>query len=153
MVFADETALAATDFARVPATFNIAQNIAQREPMYTVASPQLRALRQALRENYIDAAACERRYRHYSNLGAWVRSALREHGIAPLVDGEGAAPVICTFALRCAGAARRCVDAGFHIAYESSYLAQRRWGQISIMGDLSQESVEGVLALLQAPAV
>jgi hypothetical protein len=77
-----------------------------------------------------------------------VREQFRQRGIEPLVDGENAAPVICTFALKDRDMARQCADAGFFIAHESSYLAQRGWGQISVMGDLDREQIEGVFDLL-----
>ena len=148
MVFADERTLRETPFDQVPATFDLAQNIRQCAPMYTVASPQLRALRQALDENYRGAKSRGKRYAHYCALGTWVRAALRERGLQPLVDDETAAPVICTFELTDAEIARRCSDAGFQIAHESGYLVERGWGQISVMGDLTRQSVEGVFAAL-----
>lgn len=149
MVFADDAALRKTPFHQMPATFNLAQNIAQREPMYTIASPQLRGLRQALIENYADIASCMKRYEHYCELSTWVRASLRRRGVPPLVDDETAAPTICTFALSDEEAVRRCKDAGFQIAHESNYLAERGWGQISVMGDLSRRSIEGIFDRLQ----
>jgi aspartate aminotransferase-like enzyme len=148
MVFADEKTLAETDFNCMPATFNIAQNVEQREPMYTVASPQLNALREALRENYEDALLCERRYAHYCALNRRVRQELRRREIVPLVDDESAAPVVCTFALKDPEAAKRCAASGFNIAHESGYLAQRGWAQISVMGDLTWQQVQGAIELL-----
>jgi aspartate aminotransferase-like enzyme len=144
MVFADEATLRETAFDKVPATFDLAQNIAQRTPMYTVASPQLLALRRALDENYADAGSRARRFAHYCTLGAWVRTMLRRRGLPVLVDDETAAPVICTFSLPSRHFARRCGDLGFQIAHESGYLEERSWGQISIMGDLTQQDIEGV---------
>jgi aspartate aminotransferase-like enzyme len=132
----------------MPATFNLAQSIAQREPMFTVASPQLRALRQALRKSFGDAASRAARYEHYRALSRWVQEQLCSRGIVPLVDDESAAPVICTFHLRDRETARRCAEAGFVIAHESGYLVQRGWGQISVMGDLDRERIEGVFDLL-----
>jgi len=148
MVFVDDAMLAVTDFNCLPATFNLAQSIAQREPMFTVASPQLRALRQALRKSFGDAASRAARYEHYRTLSRWVREQLRDRAIVPLVDDESAAPVICTFHLRDRETARRCAEAGFVIAHESGYLVQRGWGQISVMGDLDRERIEGAFDLL-----
>lgn len=148
MVFADERLLRETSFDCVPATFNLAKNVAQRAPMYTIASPQLLALRQALDENYGDARSRARRYAHYRELSGWVRTELRQRGVRPLVDDETAAPVICTFPLEGRGIAARCSDAGFQIAHESGYLEQRGWGQISVMGDLTRQRIEGVFAAL-----
>jgi aspartate aminotransferase-like enzyme len=148
MVFADETMLRETSFDGVPTTFHLANNIASREPMFTVASPPLRALHQALDENYRDAQSRSRRYAHYCSLARWVRGELRGRGMVPLVDDETAAPVICTFALGHAEVARRCSEAGFQIAHESKYLTERGWGQISVMGDLTQRSIEAIFDLL-----
>lgn len=149
MVFADERMLRETPFEQVPATFNLAKNVKQCAPMYTIASPQLRALRQALDENYRDARSRARRYEHYRELSGWVRSELRQRGICLLVDDDSAAPVICTFPLANRRAAQRCSDAGFHISHESGYLEQRGWGQISVMGDLTRQRIEGVFAALE----
>lgn len=149
MVFADERMLRETSFESVPATFNLARNVAQHAPMYTIASPQLLAMRQALDENYSDARSRARRYAHYRELSGWVRTELRQRGVCPLVDDETAAPVICTFPLVSRSIATRCSDAGFHIAHESGYLEQRGWGQISVMGDLTRQRIEGVFAALE----
>lgn len=149
MVFADEHMLRETSFERVPATFNLAKNVEQGAPMYTIASPQLRALKQALDENYRDARSRARRYEHYRELSSWVRSELRQRGICLLVDDDSAAPVICTFPLASHSAAHRCSDAGFHISHESGYLEQRGWGQISVMGDLTRQRIEGVFNALE----
>ncbi len=148
IVFADDAAVHETPFERVSVTFNIAQNIALQEPMYTVASPQLFALRQALFENYLDAPSRIKRYGHYQALGTWIRESLQRCGITPLVDNETAAPTICTFSLNDKQCAERCRAAGFYIAHESSYLAERGWGQISVMGDLTQSSIEGIFDVL-----
>lgn len=148
MVFASEATLRETRFDRMPATFDIAENIRQRAPMFTIASPQLCALREALEENYRDAESRARRYAHYCALGNWVRASLRRSGCRVLVDDETAAPVICTFALEDAEIAHRCSEAGFRIAHESEYLAQRGWGQISVMGDLTQQLIEDVFGVL-----
>jgi aspartate aminotransferase-like enzyme len=101
-----------------------------------------------LDENYRDAKSRAKRYAHYDALGKWVRAALRERGLRPLVDDEMAAPVICTFELTDGEIARRCSDAGFQIAHESGYLMERGWGQISVMGDLTRQCVEGVFEAL-----
>jgi len=60
------------------------------------------------------------------------------------VDDDTAASVICTFELADAEIVRRCSDAGFQIAHKSGYLVERGWGQISVMGDLTQACIEGV---------
>jgi aspartate aminotransferase-like enzyme len=121
--------------------------VRQREPLFTLPTPQLLALDEALEMSYVDAAAAATQYADYRALGTWVRAELLRRGLKALVEEESAAPTICTFVLP-VGSAERCRRAGFHIACESGYLRQRRWGQISVMGELDAETIAPVFDLL-----
>lgn len=146
-VFASEAALDDMDCDKMPASFNLREMTRQREPLFTLPTPQLLALDEALEMNYADASTAATRYADYRALGTWVRSELSRRGLKTLVEEGSAAPTICTFALPM-GSAERCRRAGFHIAYESSYLKQRRWGQIGVMGELDAEMIAPVFDLL-----
>ena len=147
-VFAGEAALERIRGEDLPATFDIVQAIGQREPMFTVPSPQLMALHAALEERYADQGEVERRFAHYARLGERVREELRVRGFRLVAEESAGAPPISSFAVPSAAAMRACYDAGFRIAYESEYLRRRGWAQISVMGDLDEETVMPVFDLL-----
>jgi aspartate aminotransferase-like enzyme len=131
----------------MPACFNIRAGIYQREPLFTLPSPQVLALEEVLRSYYADAEAANRRFRHYAELGTWVRGELRARGCSLVTAEEFAAPTICTFPLP-DRAVERCREHGFRIAYESQYLRERGWGQIGVMGDLNEKTVAKVFDAL-----
>ncbi len=148
-VFAREAALHRIQFDQLPATFDLRDAVRSDAPMFTIASPQLLALEQALIANYCDAGVARDRFRHYEQLGQWTREQLRLAGLEPLVSGPDAAPTIATFRLPHAQIPQACRDAGFLIAYESGYLRQRGWGQISVMGDLDEQRLGPLFSSLR----
>ncbi len=143
LVFIENDFLKEIPFDGMPAYFNIREMIFQREPLFTLPSPQVLALEDVLRTNYANAEASGRRFQHYAELGAWVRGELRARGCSLVTAEEFSAPTICTFPLP-GQAVERCLEKGFRIAYESRYLRERGWGQISVMGDLSKKTVARV---------
>jgi len=143
LIFIDEEILKDIRFDKMPTSFNIRAGIYQREPLFTLPSPQVLALEEVLRSYYADAEAADRRFRHYAELGAWVRGELRARGCSLVTAEEFAAPTICTFPLP-ERAVERCRARGFRIAYESQYLRERGWGQISVMGDLNERMIAKV---------
>ncbi len=147
-VFAGEAALTQIRGEELPATFDIVQAIGQREPMFTVPSPQLMALHAALEERYADQGEVERRFAHYAGLGERVRAELRARGFRLVAEESAGAPPISSFAVPSTAAMLACYDAGFRIAYESEYLRRRGWAQISVMGDVDWETVRPVFDLL-----
>ena len=146
-VFAEERVMEETCFDRMPAYFNVREAARQREPLFTLPSPQLLALAQALAMHYDCRGSAARRFEHYAELGAWTRSELRARGCSLVTAECSAAPTVCTFPMP-EGAERRCRQLGFRIAHESRYLRERGWGQISIMGDLSEERIRPVFDAL-----
>jgi aspartate aminotransferase-like enzyme len=147
LIFVEEDMLKKICFKKMPSYFNIRAGICQREPLFTLPSPQLLALTEALRSRYADAEATTRRFDHYARLGSWVRSELRARGCSLVTAETFAAPTICTFPLP-EHAVERCKQRGFRIAYESQYLRERGWGQISVMGDLCEQTVGKVFDAL-----
>jgi aspartate aminotransferase-like enzyme len=147
LIFIEEEILKKIRFEKMPACFNIRAGIYQREPLFTLPSPQVLALEEVLRRYYPDAEAANRRFRHYAELGAWVRGELRARGCSLVTAEEFAAPTICSFPLP-DRAVERCRARGFRIAYESQYLRERGWGQIGVMGDLNERMIAKVFDAL-----
>jgi aspartate aminotransferase-like enzyme len=111
-------------------------------PLFTISSPLLFALVEALRQNYSSDARRLARYTHYHSLGQWTRRQIRDNGLTPLAQDEIAAPTITTFPLPSPAFPRQCLQAGYKISHESEYLARHRWGQIATMGNLDQAQLE-----------
>lgn len=134
----------------LPPSFDLLRMCETRGPLTTVPSPLLLALGQALEINYATQEAIARRLRQYCVLGQQVRAALRTAGIGPLAHGSIAAPNITTFALPDPKFAEQCLNAGYQIAHESSYLQNRGWGQIATMGDFTPEVLTPLFESLPA---
>jgi aspartate aminotransferase-like enzyme len=147
LIFIEEEILKKIRFDKMPSCFNIRAGIYQREPQFTLPSPQVLALEEVLRRYYADAEAANRRFRHYADLGAWVRGELRARGCSLVTAEEFAAPTICSFPLP-DRAVERCRARGFRIAHESQYLRERGWGQIGVMGDLNERMIAKVFDAL-----
>jgi aspartate aminotransferase-like enzyme/N-acyl-L-homoserine lactone synthetase len=139
-VFVDDSVLEQISFERMPEYFNIREACRQREPLFTLPSPQLVGLAEALAMYYANADDATRRFRHYEDLGAWTRAELRARGCTLVTAEEFAAPTICTFPLPKQGV-ERCRRSGFRVAHESCYLRVRGWGQVSVMGDLDAQRI------------
>ncbi|MGC2161712.1 MAG: aminotransferase class V-fold PLP-dependent enzyme [Silvibacterium sp.] len=110
-------------------------------PVTTVPSSLLFALARALEIQYGSPEAVAERFREYRALGEQTRRALRAAGLEPLAAEDIAAPTITTFALPSPGFPEQCLEAGYQIAHESSYLQQRGWGQIATMGNVTPASL------------
>ncbi|MGH9586911.1 MAG: aminotransferase class V-fold PLP-dependent enzyme [Acidobacteriaceae bacterium] len=120
-------------------SFDLLRMYVTRGPLTTVPSPLLFALARALEMNYATEEAVARRLRQYCVLGQQVRRTLQAAGIDPLADDSIAAPNITTFTLPGPEFAERCLEAGYQIAHDSSYLRNRGWGQIATMGNTTPE--------------
>ena len=72
-------------------------------------------------------------------------------GLSPIMSEAAASPVVTTFSLQDLALLERCERAGFLVAHESGYLRARRWAQICTMGDLSQQTLEPLFAMLERP--
>ncbi len=149
-VFAAPGSLDDKQLHRLPACFDIRSAIHQRGSLFTAPSPQLVALDSALELNYADCEAASARFAEYRRLGSWVRARMRECGLAPLASEADAAPSITTFEIPFVGFVEKCRRAGFEIASESSYLRERGWAQIAIMGAVRRTELEPLFAAIQA---
>jgi aspartate aminotransferase-like enzyme/GNAT superfamily N-acetyltransferase len=78
------------------------------------------------------------RYVRLAEASAWLHHRLRRLGFTVVAEPEHAAPGICTIALPAAAPAESIGAAmeaeGYLLAYQSGYLRQRNWLQISLMG-------------------
>ncbi|HWG18976.1 MAG TPA: aminotransferase class V-fold PLP-dependent enzyme [Terracidiphilus sp.] len=149
-VFASSSALERLAGKQLCPTFDLAQAAAQEGPVSTVSTPLVSAVCEALRQNFFDAEACDRRFEHHRELGTWIRARIRELGLNPLAAEQDAAPTITSFPLPSPGFAGRCERAGFRIAHESEYLRTRGWGQIATMGNVTRASLEPLFEGLKA---
>ena len=81
-----------------------------------------------------------------------MRSALRVHGLTSLAHEEHAAPGIITLPLggetRAAEIANALLDRGFEVAWRSSYLKERNWLQLALMGEIEEDAVRRLPAAL-----
>jgi aspartate aminotransferase-like enzyme/N-acyl-L-homoserine lactone synthetase len=129
-------------------TFDLVGAIQTRGPSSTVSSPLVCALAEALQQNYATPAAAQARYRHYEELGRASRTELRALGLKLLAPEDSAAPIISTFPLPSRSFPWQCLRAGFRIAHESDYLRAHNWGQIAVMGDISQATLSPLFSAL-----
>jgi len=129
-------------------SFDLLRMHQTRGPVSTVLSSLLFALARSLEDDYGSPEAAARRFQEYSLLGQRTRSQMRSLGLAPLATEATAAPNITTFALPDCSFPKRCLDAGFQIAYESQYLQSRNWAQIATMGNVTSASLDPLFEAL-----
>ena len=153
LVFADLGQLGHLDLSRVPSYLDLPAALRTVGPRYTFPSSTLLALETAL-ESFATPEKASACYDRYRQLGAYVRSRLRQVGLPPLADEACAAPVITTFAPPAdetsEGFVGRCQDLGYAIGGASGYLQERRLVQIATMGAIRQEDVAPLFDHLQA---
>jgi aspartate aminotransferase-like enzyme len=143
IVFADARQLSGLDTSRVPSYFDLAAALATPGTRYTFPSSTLRALDAALAA-YATPEKARARYRHYAEMGAFVRQRLRALGLEPLAAEACVAPVVTTFAPPLEATAEafvaRCHFWGYAIGGQSGYLAEQRLVQIATMGAVTREA-------------
>ncbi|MBI1917630.1 MAG: aminotransferase class V-fold PLP-dependent enzyme [Planctomycetes bacterium] len=153
LVFADLSQLGHLDLSRVPSYLDLPAALRTTGPRYTFPSSTLLALETAL-ESFATPEKAHACYDRYRQLGAYVRSRLRQVGLPPLADEDCAAPVITTFAPPAdetsEGFVARCHTLGYAIGGASGYLQERRLVQIATMGAVRQEDVAPLFDHLHA---
>ena len=91
-------------------------------------------------------------YAAISNRARKVRKAVEQAGLTILASGESAADAIVTIALPKGLSAMQLGDNlflnGFNVHYESAYLRERNWLQISCMNDVAEKELTRMLELL-----
>jgi aspartate aminotransferase-like enzyme len=139
------------DFApapeRLPRYLDLGFYAAQGGIPFTTSSNLLYALQTALRR-----VIWQDKYRQIAEDGAWLRGRLREVGL-PIVAPDGqASPAVVSIALPREISSKsvgwRLKKAGYLLSYNSSYLIQRNWIQICLMGEWSRPTLETLPNLL-----
>ena len=133
MVFASEIPAA----RRVPVYLDLAAALSTQGSRFTFSTPLLEALGAALEIP-----------RDYVSLGGLVRQRLHERAIAPLVDGDQAAPTVTTFHAPFESFLDRCRELGYLVGGESGYLRQRGLAQIATMGAVAASHIEDLFQRL-----
>lgn len=119
------------------------------EVPYTFCSNLVAALDAALERQRF-----EERFSQITDLAAWLRAGLRERGLRILAPDDYASPAVTTIVLPPGSPAHRVARSlearGFHLAHHSSYLRERNWIQICLMGEYTREELTPLLDLFGA---
>ena len=152
-VFADPSDLAHLDPDAIPSYLDVASTLKTVGPRFTVPSPLVRAMDAALLPLSSPAKRLVR-FAEIRRLGNRIRQTLLAIGITPLAPAETASPAIVTFTPpnneSAADFVAKCHRWGFQIAGQSGYLAERGLVQIAVMGHVSDEEIEPLIAHLQS---
>jgi len=150
-VFADPRELAHLPAEAVPTYLDVPATLAASGPRFTVPSPLVTALDAAL-SVFATPEARTRRFAQVQQLGNSLRTRVREIGLIPLAPDSCASPAIVTFAPPAGELAAefvaRCGRAGFLIAGQSGYLAERGLVQVAVMGDVTEAHIDELFGQL-----
>ncbi|HUR55199.1 MAG TPA: aminotransferase class V-fold PLP-dependent enzyme, partial [Gemmataceae bacterium] len=150
-VFADPADLTHIDPDTIPTYLDVPSTLSVVGPRFTVPSPLLLALGAAL-EPLSTPELLSKRLRGVCELGRYLRGRLRDLGLVPMAADAHANPSIVTFAPPPGEAAAafvgRCRGYGFQIAGQSGYLAERNLVQIAVMGNVTRDQIDRLLAKL-----
>lgn len=90
---------------------------------------------------------------HYAELaqtGAWLRDRLRSAGCTLIGEGATAAPHVITLAVERSGEAAAALEqSGFLVCHASTYLRERNWIQLCLMGEVPREALPHLLRELR----
>jgi aspartate aminotransferase-like enzyme len=114
---------------------------------FTHSSNLVRALRVA-----VDRVDWPSRFEQTVSAGAWLRRRLRRAGFTLIGDHATPAPHVMTIALpphvRSDDAASHLERAGFLLGHASSYLRERNWIQVCLMGEVPRDVLPQLLRAL-----
>lgn len=117
------------------------------EVPYTFCSNLVAALRAALGRRRFDE-----RFAHVASLASWLRGSLRGHGLRILAPDVHASPAVTTIVLPPEVESCRVGSAleerGYELSWSSSYLRERNWLQICLMGEHGREELAPLPRLL-----
>ncbi|HYN22712.1 MAG TPA: GNAT family N-acetyltransferase [Thermoanaerobaculia bacterium] len=135
--------------SRIPRYLDLGCYAKEDEVPYTFCTNLVAALASSL-----DRQRFEERFSQISALAAWLRAGLRERGLRILAPDDYASPAVTTIMLPPEAPAHRVARAlearGFQLAYHSSYLRERNWIQICLMGEHTREELAPLLDLLSS---
>jgi len=107
---------------------------------FTISSNLLYALQTSVRNH-----DSERGIERTAKLSSWLRSQIHALGLSIVAPDAHASPAVTTIALprtlSSKEVGRRLEEAGYFLSYMSSYLLERNWIQICLMGEYSQETL------------
>jgi aspartate aminotransferase-like enzyme/GNAT superfamily N-acetyltransferase len=151
-VFADPADLAHLDPDSIPQYLDVPSTLKTVGPRFTAPSPLIKALDVAL-ERFATSALRTARFEEIRSHMARVRRELSSIGLSPLADVAVASPAIVTFAppagMTASSVVNRLMKAGFQIAGQSGYLAERDLVQVAVMGDITTAQIEQFLMQLR----
>lgn len=114
---------------------------------YTFCSNLIVALRAALERQRF-----EERFSHVADLAAELRAGLRDRGLSILAPDAHASPAVTTIVLPPEVPSSRIGQAmeerGYELSWLSSYLRERNWIQICLMGEHTEEELAPLPRLL-----
>lgn len=114
---------------------------------YTICSNLVVALRAAL-----DRQRFDERFAHLASLASWLRASLRDRGLRIVAPDAHASPAVITIALPPESPSyrvgRAMEERGYELSYLSSYLRERNWIQVCLMGEHGREELAPVPRLL-----
>ncbi len=117
---------------------------------YTQSSNLVTALDKAL-QKYEQP---EEVFKNISQRAHKVRKAIEQAGLTVLATGQQASPAIITIVLPEGFSAVQLGDNlflnGFNVHYESAYLRERNWLQISCMNDVADKELDAMLSMLES---
>ncbi|MEA2562208.1 MAG: hypothetical protein QOH06_3712 [Acidobacteriota bacterium] len=144
MVFHDHEIAPATD---LPRYLDLGCYGQEDEVPYTFNSNLVAALRAALGRQCF-----EERFAQIASLASWLRASLRDHGLTILAPDAHASPAVTTITLPPEVQSCRVGSAleewGYELSYSSSYLRERNWIQICLMGEHGREELASLPRLL-----
>lgn len=149
MVFHDHEIAPAPD---LPRYLDLGCYAREDEVPYTFCSNLIAALRTAL-----DRQRFEERFAHIASLASWLRASLRDHGLTILAPDACSSPAVITIVLAPEVPSCRVGQAmeerGYELSYSSSYLRERNWIQICLMGEHVRDEVAPLPRLLSSLSV
>ncbi len=130
----------------LPRYLDLALYAAANGVPFTTSSNLLYALRSAV-DRFEPS-----RFQAIRAVSSWLRSELRKSGFTIVGISAPNSPAVTTIALpetiSSEWVGRKLNEAGFQLSYRSRYLRERNWIQICLMGEVDQESLIPLLALL-----
>lgn len=115
---------------------------------FTISSNLVMALSASLRNLNIES-----RLSHIKDLSSWLRKSLVKIGYRILVEESKSIPSVITIDVPRQFSAVKVGDFvkanGFLLSYQSSYLIERNWIQICLMGNLSKPMLDNLLGVME----
>ena len=130
--------------ATLPRSLDLGLHAAKNGVPFTMSSNLFYGLDTAL-----DAFQTNRIFDEIADISAWLRRGLRRLGYRTVAPDEHSSPAVITIELpeefRSIDVGRRLEAMGYVLSYNSSYLLDRNWIQVCLMGEITREAVAPLL--------